>query len=98
LEGKETDVRETFGKIRKDERHFHVSVLHETALVSRNFPKWSMGFKSLNEKEYLNLPGRFELNEDFLKYDPRNSLNSALEFVKQFYSLNVAFGRNKDNL
>jgi hypothetical protein len=98
LEGRETDVRETFEKIRKDKRHFNVSVLNETPLVLRNFEDWTMGFQSLDVKEYLSLPARFELNEDFLKYKQADSLNSALEFIKQFYSLNLSFGQKKDTL
>lgn len=98
IEGRENDVRQTFERIRKDKRHFNISVLNETPLVSRNFAKWTMGFQSLNAKEYMNLPGRFELNEDFLRYDQADSLNSALEFIKQFYSLNLSFGQNKETL
>jgi hypothetical protein len=96
LEGKEADVRELFSKIKKDERHFDVSVLIETTMLSRNFMDWSMGFKSLNSTEYQNMADRFELNKDFLNYDKVNSFNPALDFIKQFYSLNMTFGRNKN--
>lgn len=92
LEGNETDVREIFAKIRTDERHFNVYVVIETPILSRNFTDWSMGFKSLDANDYLNIPGRFELNEDFLKYDQINSFKPALDFIKQFYSLNLNFG------
>ncbi len=95
LEGKEKDVREIFTKIKKDERHFNVSVLNESPLITRNFAKWSMGFKSLNAKEFLESSGRFELNEDFLQHDPANPLNPALDFIKQFYNLNLNFQQNK---
>ena len=96
LEGNESDVREIFSKIKTDKRHFNVSVLIETSMLSRNFKDWTMGFKSLDSKEYQSLPNKFELDEDFLNYVPVNSFNPALDFIKQFYSLNMAFGQNKD--
>jgi hypothetical protein len=97
LEGKEADVREVFKMIKKDDRHFNISLLSETPLITRNFPKWSMGFKSIHPKKYLN-SGRFELNAGFLKYDPVNALNPALDFIKQFYSLNMNSGNNNGTL
>jgi hypothetical protein len=97
LEGKKKVVQETFAKIKTDHRHFDVTVLSEIPLSSRNFSKWSMGFKSLNEKEFMESPGRFELNPDFLKYSSASNLNPALDFIKQFYSLNLSFKHNKDN-
>jgi hypothetical protein len=95
LEGKEVDVREIFRKIKADERHFNVTKLGETTLITRNFESWQMGFKSIEANDYLRLPGRFELNEKFLKHNPADFFNPALNLLKQFYNLNL---NHDDNL
>jgi hypothetical protein len=88
LEGREADVKEIFGKIHDDKRHFEVTKLGESVLTARNFKSWEMGFKSIYADEYLKLPGHFELDEDFLKYNPADFFNPALSLLKQFYTLN----------
>lgn len=51
LEGEENVVNETYKRISADQRHFGLIKLAEGNLVQRNFPEWSMGFKSANPEE-----------------------------------------------
>jgi Sensors of blue-light using FAD len=44
LEGPKTQLDTTFAAIRRDRRHFGVTVLAEYAANSRIFPGWQMGF------------------------------------------------------
>ncbi len=43
LEGEEADVRDTFARIQKDQRHVQLEVVMESTSKTRLFPKWSMG-------------------------------------------------------
>jgi len=56
LEGDEAVVRETFGRISRDNRHCDVAVLFEDAARDRHYPDWSMGFQSLDGSEWLEFP------------------------------------------
>ena len=49
LEGDETAVRALYAKIGRDARHHHVSTLLAIPTTERQFPQWSMGFKSIGE-------------------------------------------------
>lgn len=51
LEGDEDVVNETYSRISADQRHFGLIKMAEGNLVQRNFPEWSMGFKSANPEE-----------------------------------------------
>ena len=49
LEGDEATVRLLFDTIKADRRHEHVHVLVTVTVPRRQFPRWSMGFKNLDE-------------------------------------------------
>ena len=89
LEGDEAEVRAIFEKIQLDNRHFDITKLHESTTPKRNFPDWSMGFKSLNKQVYLGMPGSFSLDESFLKASRNEVFNIPLDFLKSFYRLNL---------
>lgn len=86
LEGKKEDVEEIFALIKTDKRHFELVVVNEAACEVRGFKSWDMGFKSLELKEYKNLNGYFELEDDFLVKDV-DTANAPLDFLKSFYTM-----------
>lgn len=51
IEGPEEAVRSLYAKIAQDSRHKEIFLLSEETITERNFPNWSMGFKSM-----INLP------------------------------------------
>jgi Sensors of blue-light using FAD len=48
LEGDREQVRETFDRISNDDRYKGITQVANGELVERNFPSWSMGFKSVD--------------------------------------------------
>ena len=57
LEGEEQAVRERFARIDADPRHDGVTILLEETSSERQFPKWSMGYKALNDPLVQQIPG-----------------------------------------
>jgi hypothetical protein len=88
LEGTEEEIKEIFEKIKQDPRHHSLIVLKQSSTEDRNFGTWSMGFKSLKVEAYKELPGFFDLNEDFLKSDELQQSSLPLNFLKSFYKVN----------
>jgi hypothetical protein len=89
LEGTERDVKEIFAKIKQDSRHHSLIILKQASTKERNFGTWSMGFKSINLEAHKELPGRFDLNDDFLKSAELQQSNVPLNFLKSFYEVNL---------
>ncbi len=85
LEGQEVAINETMARIEKDSRHSDLVVLERTAIASRSFEKWSMGFHRLNSIEISSKPGFAELLEadfDATKLGAKKGL--ALRMLKEF--------------
>lgn len=57
LEGAEKDVKEIYTSITRDKRNNGNIVLIESQISERNFPHWSMGFKSLSRCQLSAAPG-----------------------------------------
>jgi hypothetical protein len=57
LEGPETAVCATYGRIARDPRHRDAAVLLEGETVERDFADWSMGFQNLDEETARSTPG-----------------------------------------
>jgi hypothetical protein len=57
LEGQEIEINETMTRIAEDSRHTDLVVLERTAIASRSFDKWNMGFHRLNAHEANSKPG-----------------------------------------
>lgn len=51
LEGPEEKVKALYEKISKDTRHNNVQVVTEMLVNDKLFPKWSMGFKRVDDTE-----------------------------------------------
>ena len=56
LEGEELTVRSLFDKIKADPRHEQVHLLVTVPVPKRQFPRWSMGFKNLDEIDVNAVP------------------------------------------
>lgn len=63
LEGEKEDVQELYEKIKKDTRHYEVTLLVAHDATERMFPGWSMAFhESINKESDIN---QFINNIDF---------------------------------
>jgi hypothetical protein len=84
LEGDEDDVRDTFERIKGDQRHCRVKLLFEGPLEEREFTDFRMGFVELDGVDVTCLPGF----SDFLVNDsePRVFLEQLTE-AKRFLLL-----------
>lgn len=91
LEGTEYEVNRIFDKIRLDERHHQVIVLKRQPIKQRHFQTWRMGFRSLNLIEYQNMPGFFELDDDFLSSHEFQQSDAPLSLLKSFYDINKQY-------
>jgi hypothetical protein len=89
LEGNERDVKEIFEKIKQDPRHHSLIMLKQSSTNDRNFGTWSMGFKSLQLEICTEMPGCFDLNDEFLTSDQLQKSSLPLNFLKSFYKVNL---------
>ncbi|MEI7611528.1 MAG: BLUF domain-containing protein [Betaproteobacteria bacterium] len=67
LEGEDTAVDETYGRIAKDHRHKGLIVVVREPIKKRDFESWSMGFRRLNQTDaaaHPNLAAFFEYGFD----------------------------------
>lgn len=62
LEGAESDVLETFDRIKQDERHAQINVFSQRAALQRLFPSWAMldiGVFAFSQKRSLELAFKY---------------------------------------
>lgn len=62
LEGDKETVTELYLKIKQDERHNNVIQMTGGFCEERNFPDWSMGFKSVNSSDWEEYSAYLDLN------------------------------------
>ena len=73
LEGSEEDIKQLYGVIEQDKRHFNSRVVWEGEMPKRKFSSWDMGFKELSDvdmfklQNYLQLDSSLDLMEVFSK-------------------------------
>jgi hypothetical protein len=85
LEGQEVAINETMARIEKDSRHTDLVVLERTAITSRSFDQWSMGFHRLNAFEINSKPGfTVFLEPDFDASKIGAKQGVALRMLKEF--------------
>ncbi len=87
LEGEEHEVMAVYETIKHDSRHQQVTLLHQGPVYVRSFAGWAMGFKSLLEDEYLQIPGYIKLDEQFIQSKSMLSVGVAFNFLKSFYTI-----------
>ena len=88
IEGQKEEVIKLFDKISIDPRHKKVSIILEGDLEKRNFKEWSMGFKTLNNEEFKELPAFRDIETLFGSRSMINQNHTALTFLKLFYEKN----------
>lgn len=88
LEGTQDEVEGIFSKIRTDKRHHQVIVLKKGDITQRSFIDWQMGFKTFDLEKDENLPGFFNLTDDFLNREDFCDPSDAYNFMKSFYTIN----------
>jgi hypothetical protein len=90
LEGEKEAVKALYDKIYKDHRHNGILKLDEGELSHRNFPDWSMGFKSVSAVEFKKLAGFKEVgNKDIFAQSTSEEEHKVLTLLKVFYKSNI---------
>ena len=69
LEGEYEVIGETFDRIKKDERHYKVSVIYKKEIQRRRFYNWTMGFNRVEKEEIEKMEGF----SDFLQQSTNGS-------------------------
>lgn len=77
LEGEEEIVNKIFRSIQNDDRHQDVQVLWSQYVQYRDFPDWTMGFRSVDELDVSALPGYTPFLDQDYRYD--NFLENSTE-------------------
>jgi hypothetical protein len=85
LEGPEDAVRATYGRIVRDERHRHPTVVIEGETAARDFADWSMAFHDLADETVRSTPGfsRF-LDKDFRHSEWASNPSEARNLLRVF--------------
>ena len=68
LQGNKDTVLEVYSKIERDNRHHNIIKAVSGTSAERNFPDWSMGFKSVTGSEWSEISG-------FLNLEPSRILS-----------------------
>ena len=91
LEGDQILIDALYNKILMDDRHSGKLKLMEGTLEKRNFPDWSMGFKSLSPEEYLEISGYKSLKN--IESQISKEEHPIIAFMKSFLKINSAESR-----
>ena len=83
IEGEEVDVKQLFEKIKLDKRHSGIIQITGKEIQKRQFPEWSMAFKS-NKYNELNLIQELEdfKNEKILNSDEKKTISLIRNFIE----------------
>ena len=86
LEGEEGAVTKTFDRISEDSRHNGIIVICKETAESRNFDGWSMGFRTVNDNDLMDIPGFVDFrNGHFTDPSIVNNRHIAMRILKTFY-------------
>jgi len=90
LEGPQKEVDATFSRIKKDTRHHDVALIERSTIDKRQFPDWSMGFKTLTPEQMRDIEGfNYHLDDDVKgkagQYSSQLFANELMKYVKQQY-------------
>ena len=80
VEGDDDIVRARFATIAADPRHRSVQIMREKVIGTRQFPEWTMGFRSLSDESIKRLDGF----EDFFARSGRSRIEHAENEAQQF--------------
>ncbi len=85
LEGEKQIIFKLFDKIKKDERHKSIQLVHDEKIEARNFKDWSMAFAELESIDKSKLEGFSEfLEKGFTDELIRGESSLAVHFMKTF--------------
>jgi hypothetical protein len=87
LEGDESTLEKTYKTIEADGRHKNVIKMAEGVIEKPNFPDWSMGFKTANAQDLVELGG-FTDPKSLDKMWNQNEANMVLGMMKTFANAN----------
>jgi hypothetical protein len=87
LEGPPAGVTNALNRIRKDPRHVDLTVILDHHIAARDFPEWTMGYRSLGRAELKQLPGFRDMGDkDFTAIFDSGSM--TLSIMKAIYNAN----------
>ena len=86
LEGEEQVLDKTYEVVKADDRHKNIIKVAEGNIEKRNFPDWSMGFKSANKQELAELGGFTD--PKLLNNAGSDEANALLNMMKTFADAN----------
>ncbi len=85
LEGPESKVCATYGRIVRDLRHRDVTILLEGPIEDRDFADWSMGFRTLDDATVHDTPGYSDfLEARFSVFDFASDPSRAHQLLRVF--------------
>jgi hypothetical protein len=90
LEGEESAVLETYGRVCQDQRHRHVTRLLLAPVSERHFAQWSMGFKRLRTQDIQKFPQyapffRYGFGAKALDASPGDALDMLTLFSQRLF-------------
>ena len=87
LEGALDNIQQTYARIGRDTRHNGLIMLRQDQNKARNFPDWSMGFRSVNAAELESMPGFARLgSQSFTSPEFTTKPHIALRLLKTFHT------------
>ena len=84
LEGEDLRVEKLFKRISLDKNHSNVTVLSRKEIFDRSFADWSMGFKSMNDKELVELEGFQNLHDTSFFSENFRQSDTAYNLLSMF--------------
>ncbi|QCR21888.1 BLUF domain-containing protein [Pontibacter sp. SGAir0037] len=90
LEGEKQALFNTFNRIKYDYRHRGIIEMLNQPLKKRNFPDWSMGFKTIAASEFTRFAGFVDLQQrTFLNQELQQQEQDAITLLKIFAADNI---------
>ncbi|HZG01309.1 MAG TPA: BLUF domain-containing protein [Chitinophagales bacterium] len=87
LEGEKETVESTFRRLAKDARHHSIQTVLRGEIKERNFPQWSMGYRSLTPQEAARMLGYINPKSISEQAYYQNADNVPLIMLKSFHDV-----------
>jgi hypothetical protein len=84
LEGEKNDVESIYEAILADPRNTDHVLINRCAIYTKDFPKWSMGFKHLTLKDKKNIKGYSNFLDNKMMPGELAGLNMTVDLLFQF--------------
>ena len=84
LEGSKKGLHNLYGKISQDKRHYGCIILQDTPSNTRSFEDWPMGFKSVNNIEFLQLQKYWDMRNRNLPLINKEAGNPVRDILNIF--------------